>query len=158
MERRSKRRISTVATGPPIKPPQTMPAMAEATAIDSAPVTPAFSNRGAKASPVAGPPVSVVEPASTPNSGCKPNPIATAIPSRFWAMANTEANSRNTTTWRPLIFSSNRLAFIPMVVKNAIISGLCSEVSSTNNGVPWLWPAQAAKAKTSPPMTGGGRL
>ena len=44
-----------------------MPPIATATAIDAAPVTPAASKSGANARPVAGPPVSVTEPASTPN-------------------------------------------------------------------------------------------
>ena len=46
------------------------PIMAAATAIGAgARSTPAASNCGAKASPVAGPPVSVTDPHSTPNSG-----------------------------------------------------------------------------------------
>ena len=64
--------IRNVATGPPTRPPQTIPAIAAATAIDGAPTTPACSNAGANARPVAGPPVSVTEPTSTPNSGIEP--------------------------------------------------------------------------------------
>ena len=45
--------------------------------------TPAFSNNGAKASPVAGPPVRVTEPARTPNSGLSPKGRAIAAPRRF---------------------------------------------------------------------------
>ena len=145
-------------TGPPIRPPTTIPAIAEATAIDSAPSTPASSNSGAKARPVAGPPVSVVEPASTPNSGCRSKPTATAMPSRFCATANTVASARNTSTWRPLIFSSHRLALMPTVVKNATISGPCRLVSRTNRVAPRACAAHAASANASPPITGGGRL
>ena len=126
--------------------------------MDSAPATPARSNSGANASPVAGPPVRVVEPASTPNSGCRPKPVATAMPSRFCATANTLASSRNSITWRPLIRSSQTLALKPMVVKNVIISGLCRPVSSANKVAPRACAAQAASANTSPPITGGGRL
>ena len=50
----------------------TMPTIAAAIATVAAPGTPACSNAGANARPVAGPPVSVTEPFSTPNSGCMP--------------------------------------------------------------------------------------
>ena len=53
-----------------------MPPIATAIATEDAPMTPASSKSGAKARPVAGPPVSVTDPARTPNSGCSPNPMA----------------------------------------------------------------------------------
>ena len=153
-----KRRMSIVIAGPPTSPPSTIPAIAEATAIDSAPVTPASSNSGANARPVAGPPVSVVDPASTPNSGCRSKPTATAMPNRFWNTANALAMPRKIITWVPLIRSSLRLAFMPMVVKKAIISGVCRLVSSTNSVVSRACAIHTAMAKTRPPITGGGRL
>ncbi len=60
-----------------------MPPIATAIATDDAPTTPASSNSGANARPVAGPPVSVTEPASTPNSGCSPKPTAIRMPTTF---------------------------------------------------------------------------
>ena len=152
------RSISQVTTGPPIRPPQTMPAIAAVTAIDSAPFNPAASNSGAKARPVAGPPVRVAEPASTPNIGCRPNSLATAMPTRFCSTANPLAMTRNTATWRPLTLSRRRLALTPMEVKKAIISGDCRLVSSLNSGVPRLCAHQASKATSRPPSTGSGRL
>ena len=107
---------------------------------------------------MAGPPVSVVEPASTPNSGGRSKPIATAMPSRFCATAKIDASTRNTTTCLPLMRSRRTLALKPMVVKNATISGVCRLVSSVNSTVPRECAAQAASANTRPPITGGGRL
>ncbi len=80
---RPARSIRRVPIGPPTMPPETMPTIAEATASDAAPVTPAASKSGANARPVAGPPVSVTEPASTPSSGGTPSAAATAAPTRF---------------------------------------------------------------------------
>ena len=70
-----------------MSPPETMPTIAEATASVAADGTPASSNSGANASPVAGPPVSVTDPASTPSSGGCPSSVAMPRPSTFCAMA-----------------------------------------------------------------------
>ena len=107
-----------------------MPPIATAIATGAAPATPACSNSGANARPVAGPPVSVTDPASTPKSGWSPKPIAIRMPTMFCTMANTVASRKNLRTCGPPIFTSERLAPNPIVVKNAIISGLCSVVSN----------------------------
>ncbi len=60
-----------------------MPTIAAATASVAAAGTPAASNSGANARPVAGPPVSVTDPASTPINGCCPSAIATPAPITF---------------------------------------------------------------------------
>src|SRR3546814_6200317 len=78
-----------------------MPASAGGRGVDAAPTRPACSDRGAKARPVAGPPVSVAEPASTPNIGSSPNDVATPIPTRFCTPANPDASARNTITCLP---------------------------------------------------------
>ena len=78
-----------VPIGPPIMPPHTIPTIAAATASVAAPVTPACSKSGANASPVAGPPVSVTEPASTPIRGGTPIAAATTAPIRFCSTATT---------------------------------------------------------------------
>ena len=49
----------------------------------AAPWTPAFSNRGAKARPVAGPPVRVTDPARTPNRGLSPKGREISAPRTF---------------------------------------------------------------------------
>src|SRR5688572_25385422 len=67
---RNLRSTRYVPIGPPITPPETMPTIAAATASVAAPGTPACSNNGANAKPVAGPPVRVTDPASTPINGC----------------------------------------------------------------------------------------
>ena len=51
------RSMRTVPAGPPTRPPATMPPIATAIATEDAPTTPASSKSGAKARPVAGPPV-----------------------------------------------------------------------------------------------------
>ena len=84
------------------------------------------SNSGANARPVAGPPVRVTDPASTPISGCWPISIAVTAPTTFWAMATTVENRKNTSTSGPPTRSSDRLAPKPMVVKKAICSGAAS--------------------------------
>ena len=100
----------------------------------------------------------MVEPASTPNSGCKPNRLATPMPIRFCTMAKALARARNRATWLPLIRSSDRLALVPMVVKKAIISGACRLVSSLNGVTSWLWANSTSSATTKPPTTGAGML
>ena len=96
------------------------------------PARPPARTAGANASPVAGPPVSVTDPFSTPNSGCMPErqrPPATPI--TFCTTASTVASSRKKIiTCGPPTRSSDRLAPKPTVVKNAIISGVCSRVSN----------------------------
>ena len=93
---RPARSMRRVPIGPPMMPPDTMPTIAEATASDAAPVTPAASKSGANARPVAGPPVSVTEPASTPRSGGTPRAAATAAPTRFCEHRHRLASARNT--------------------------------------------------------------
>jgi hypothetical protein len=104
--------------------------MAAATASVAAAGTPAASNSGANARPVAGPPVSVTDPASTPINGLCPSTIATPTPRTFWRNAMTVENRKKMTTAGPPTRSSATLAPNPMVVKNAIISGDCSVVSN----------------------------
>ena len=111
-------------------PPATMPTMAAATASVAAAGTPAASNSGANASPVAGPPVSVTDPARTPISGFCPSATATPAPIRFCANAIAVENRKKMITAGPPTRSSPTLAPKPMVVKNAIISGDCSVVSN----------------------------
>ena len=100
--------------------------MAAATASVAAAGTPAASKSGANARPVAGPPVSVTDPASTPISGCWPSAYAAPTPRRSVPTAITEDRMKNSTTAGPPTRSSDRLAPNPIVVKNAIISGDCS--------------------------------
>ena len=98
-------------------PPATMPAVAAATASVAAPGTPACSNSGANASPVAGPPVSVTDPASTPISGCWPSIQATALPTTFWRAATTKAIRKKPKTSGPPRRSRARLAANPIEAK-----------------------------------------
>jgi hypothetical protein len=135
-----------------------MPAMAIASAIDPAPLIPACSNNGAKASPVAGPPVSVTDPASTPNSGGRSNSTATATPSAFWATAKNVAITSSSTTCGPPVRNSDTLALSPMLVKNAIINGLCKVVSNRSSVAPCACATRTPSATNRPPMIGGGRL
>ena len=80
------------------------------------------------------------------------------MPSRFCTIANADASSRNTSTWRPLSFNSATLALTPMVVKKAIISGACRLVSRVNRVTSRLRATSTASATTRPPITGAGRL
>ena len=150
--------MSSVPTGPPISPPLTMPTIAAATATVAAPGTPACSNAGAKASPVAGPPVRVTEPVRTPNSGCMPSGTASAIPTTFCSTARTVDSRKKMSTCGPPTRSSDRLAAKPMVVKNAIIIGVWSRVSNTIGSNPRDRAVSIAAATSSPPMTGAGTL
>src|SRR3546814_12917161 len=110
-----------------------MPAIAEVMAIDSAPTRPASSNRGANARPVAGPPVSVAEPASTPNIGSSPNDVATPIPTRFCTTAYPDATARNTITCLPLIFSSATEPLPPLGVQQEPINAPASPGPNRNH-------------------------
>ena len=105
-----------------------MPAIAAATARVAAPGTPACSNSGAKASPVAGPPVSVTDPASTPISGCCPSIHATALPTTFCSAATTSAIIKKPRTSGPPRRSSAKLAAKPIEAKKVFCSGTCSVV------------------------------
>ncbi len=127
-----------------------MPPIATAIATEDAPTTPACSKSGAKARPVAGPPVSVTEPASTPKSGCRPNPIAISMPTTFCMTANTVAARKKRSTCGPPILRSDRLAPKPIVVKNAIMSGLCSVVSNVTSVTPWPRAISTATATREP--------
>ena len=80
-----------VLTGPPTSPLVVIPNIAAATAMVAAPDTPAFSKSGAKARPVAGPPVRVTEPLRTPNRGWSPKGRAMRMPRTFWRTAKTVA-------------------------------------------------------------------
>ena len=106
-----------------------MPTIAAATASIGAPATPACSKSGAKARPVAGPPVKVTEPASTPINGGWPSAVAASAPTTFWATATTAAMPVKAMTRGPPRRSSVTLAPNPTDVKKAIISGVCSVVS-----------------------------
>jgi len=77
-ERRN-RSISQVPTGVPVSPPVMIPKVAEVRARVPAPTSPASSSSGANASPVAGPPTSLTEPAITPINGFSPKPRAMAV-------------------------------------------------------------------------------
>ena len=60
-----------------------IPAKAAAVPIGPAPTTPAFSNAGAKAKAVPGPPARETDPAKAPTSGFCPSALASPIPIRF---------------------------------------------------------------------------
>ena len=135
-----------------------MPTIAADTASVAAPATPALSNSGANASPVAGPPVSVTEPASTPISGCSPSAHATPAPTTFCSAAAIDARIIITSTSGPPRASTRRLAPKPTEAKNAFCSGTCSAVSKAmSGGVPRLTKAKSA-AIGRPPTTGAGML
>ena len=135
----------------------TMPLMAAVIATTVAPLTPACSNSGANARPVAGPPVSVTEPASTPSSGGRPMAAARPAPSTFCSSAATVEMARNHATCTPPTRSRRRLAPKPMVVKKAIISGACSVVSKRTRSCPSRRSRLTMTATSSPPSTGAGR-
>ncbi len=144
-------------TGPPASPPHTMPNTAEVIASTSAPGRPAFVNSGAKASPVAGPPINVTEPAITPISGFSPSAVATPIPSTFCATHTTVAKVRKITTAAPPERSNATLAPMPMVVKNATSSSGCPVVSSCRFRKRSRQTKTTA-ANTRPPTTAEGML
>ena len=104
-------------------PPATMPTMAEATASVAAPGTPACSKSGANASPVAGPPMRVSEPAITPRRGGAPSARARPTPTRFCTAPTAVAIARSRATAGPPRRSNGRLAPKPMAVKKATMSG-----------------------------------
>ena len=85
-------------------------------------------------------------------------PIAIRMPTTFCTIANTVASRKKRRTCGPPIFSSDRLAPKPMVVKKAIMSGLCSVVSNVTSVTPWPRAISTAMATKSPPSTGVGRL
>ena len=144
--------------GPPAKPPATMPDMAAAIATLSADGTPAAANCGAKASAVAGPPVSAVELMSTPSSGGSPKALTMAIPTTPCRIARKAANARNSSAWPLPERSSERLALKPIEVKKAVINAGCKEVSSVTV-IPLLRRrARMAKATNRPPITAAGTL
>ena len=147
-----------VPIGPPMMPPATMPTIADATASVAAPATPAAANSGAKARPVAGPPVSVTDPASTPISGCWPRSWAVPAPTTFWTSAITTASRKKRSTCGPPTRSSDRLAAKPIVVKNAIISGGWRAVSKVIGAQSGRLVAVISSDTSSPPITGAGRL
>ena len=151
-------RINRTTRGPPTSPPSTMPAVALATAIAPAPTTPACSKSGAKAAPVAGPPVRVTAPTSTPNSGGRPNIAATAMPTTLCSTANPLQSARKTSTWGPPRRSSSSRAAKPRVAKNATNSGFCNKVSKVRTGPPSDLLPSNNSATNSPPTTGGGML
>ena len=130
--------MSHVPIGPPMSPPETMPTIAEATASVAADGTPASSNSGANANPVAGPPVSVTDPASTPSSGGWPSSVAMPRPSTFCAMAASVEATKKSSTSGPPMRSSARLAPKPTEAKNAFCSGVCSVVSKPTGVIPAL--------------------
>ena len=139
-------------------PPETMPTIAAATARVAAPATPACSNSGAKANPVAGPPVRVTEPASTPISGCWPSSQAVRPPTTFCTTAISVASTKNSSTAGPPTRSSPTLAPKPIEVKNAIMAGVCNAVSK-RIGVQFdRWAVVMAPATSNPPITGAGML
>ena len=137
-----------------------MPTIAAATATVAAPGTPACSNAGANARPVAGPPVSVTEPFSTPNSGCMPERHRQQRRRRRSAAPRAPCEQQEEdTTCGPPTLSSDRLAPKPTVVKNAIISGVCSRVSNVSEfDAARPRDGQHRRATSSPPMTGAGTL
>ena len=144
--------------GPPMSPPETMPTIAEATASVAADGTPASSNSGANANPVAGPPVSVTDPASTPSSGGWPSSVATPRPSTFCAMAASVEATKKISTSGPPMRSSARLAPKPTEAKNAFCSGVCSVASKVTGAYPRWWATLRSEATSRPPTTGAGML
>ena len=142
-----------------MSPPATMPTIAAAIASVAAPGTPAAANAGAKARPVAGPPVSVTDPASTPNSGCMPIGIAMRTPTTFCDDGEHRREQEEAAaTCGPPTCSSDRLAPNPTVVKNAIMNGACSRVSKVTSCSRATARPAIATATSSPPMTGAGTL
>ena len=135
-----------------------MPTIPAATASVAAPAIPAAANSGAKARPVAGPPVSVTDPARTPMSGGCPSACATPTPTRFWTSAITAEMAKNFSTCGPPTRRTDRLAAKPMVVKNAIISGGWSIVSKAIGDHSGVRTIAIAPETSRPPITGAGRL
>ena len=132
-----------------------MPNVAEVSASVPAPTSPASSSSGEKARPVAGPPTSVTEPATTPSSGCSPKAWAMAIPRKFWTKQKAMEKSRKITTWMPPTRRSARLALMPIVLKKATLSTGCAAVSSCTLRKRSR-PSSTRSAKSSPPTTAAG--
>ena len=134
-----------------------MPAVAAVSASGPAPRRPACSNTGAKASPVAGPPTSVTEPAITPSSGFSPKPSAMAMPVKFCTKQKSVASTRKTSTWMPPTRSRARLALMPMEVKKATLRVDWRAVSSWTLMPRWR-SSITSRVKQSPPTTAAGML
>ena len=81
-----------------------------------------------------------------------------APPRTFWATATTVAARRKITTAGPPVRSRRTLAPKPIEVKKAIISGVCSAVSSCSSVTPEPRATVTAVATNSPPITGAGML
>ena len=79
-------------------------------------------------------------------------------PTPYWRAASTEASTQKISTWGPPTRSSPRLAPRPMLVKNAIMSGVWSVVSNSNATTPVSRRASATAANRKPPTTGAGML
>jgi hypothetical protein len=90
--------MRNVPAGLPVRPPKTMPIVAAASASAPAPASPAVSNTGANAIPVAGPPTRVTDPAITPSNGFSPKARAIPIPMKFWTKQKTVAKARKIAT------------------------------------------------------------
>ena len=135
--------------------------MAADTASVAAPGTPALSKSGANANPVAGPPVSVTEPASTPNSGCSPSAIATTAPTTFCSTAATDASTIIAATSGPPRRSRRTLAPKPTDAKNDVLERrLQRRVEGQRLRGRWYraapgWPQRAGRRRRVPECCSG---
>ena len=136
-----------------------MPTIAADTASVAAPGTPALSNSGANASPVAGPPVSVTDPASTPNSGCSPSAIATTAPSTFCSAAAIDATTIITAHQRTAApQQAHAGAEADRGEEHVLQRRLQRGVEGEAAGGPLTYSAARMAATGSPPTTGAGML
>ena len=107
---------------------------------------------------MAGPPVSVTEPASTPISAGCPSATREERADDILKYRGQRGDRKEESTSGPPTRSSAKLAPKPTDVKNAIISGVCSVVSKRDDGHAAARREAEDAATSSPPMTGAGML
>ena len=119
------------ATGPPIKPPNTKPNVAEAIPNPVAPTKPnLFSKSGPHAPAVPCPPVRVIEPVIRPISGSSPKTFAKPTPTKFCTMINAPTTAVKITNGRPPAFRREKSALKPIEVKKISMNASCSGFSN----------------------------
>ena len=121
------------ATGPPTKPPNTNPSVAQAIANSTAPVTPYLSARiGPHAPALPWPPVRVIEPAIKPINGLSFIMTAILMPTVFWMAIRIVTAIVNRTNGFPPLISREKSELSPIEEKNVSINKLCNEASKVN--------------------------